>query len=286
MNTITDIIKPELHNLEAILSLSNNNNVATLALQELNYLEQQAVQKPIIAQCEKNSIILAVKNVLRKNLSLDPSAGLVYIKTRSVSVNNTWVTVLEIQETANGLLSYNRQLGRILDYENPQVKEDATGKTIGVSMKILKPSPLGPRWETYSFNEGDFLRWRRASHKENKRGYKPNNGKPVPNDDDTVLNYANPNYTNWKGGLDPEFARAKCIRHSLKKLGSNPNEGIGLMPMHAETPINATTAIIEAEDHDFTPHEEINTQINEPQTNFSGGTATPPAGNDFIAEDL
>jgi len=38
------------------------------------------------------------------------------------------------------------------------------------------------------------------------------------------LNYANDNYTNWKGGIDPEFARAKAIRHALKKLGTNANE--------------------------------------------------------------
>ena len=75
--------------------------------------------------------------------------------------------------------------------------------------------PTG-RWEVRTFDESDFIRWQIASHKENGR-----------NKEDASLeklNYANPNYTSWKGGIDPEFARAKAIRHGLKKLGTNANE--------------------------------------------------------------
>jgi hypothetical protein len=72
------------------------------------------------------------------------------------------------------------------------------------------------RWEKRKFDESDFLRWKTKSHQENARNKQDANF--------STLNYANPNYTNWCGGIDPEFARAKAIRHSLKKLGTNPNE--------------------------------------------------------------
>lgn len=296
--TITKIIEPELPNLMAILSLNTDKDATDIqvrAFQELNYLEQHAVNKPVLLTCDQNSIILAVKNVLGKNLSLDPNAGLVYIKTRNLNVGTyqqpKWKTVLEIQETANGLLSYNRQIGRILDYTNPEVKEDADGKVVGVSMQLLKPSWPQPRWEKYSFTEGDFLRWRRASHKENKKGYKQDGNKPVPNDSDDSLNYANPNYYSWKKGPDPEFIRAKCIRHSLKKLGANPNEDIKLVPRNFAVPINNDAAIAEAEDSaEFTPHEEINTTINNeaPSTSFHGNGSPGNSGpqDDDFANNL
>ncbi len=35
------------------------------------------------------------------------------------------------------------------------------------------------------------------------------------------LNYANPLYTNFNGGIDPEFARSKVISVALKKRGTN-----------------------------------------------------------------
>lgn len=272
--TITDIVRPEINNLAAILSLNSDKDASAmqvLALQELNYLEQHTALKPAILQCEPNSIILAVKNVMRKNLSLDPSAGLVYVKSRNVNIGTyekpNWKTVLEVQETANGLLSYNRQLGRIMDYTNPKIKEDDNGKTIGVSMQILKPSYPQPRWEEYSFNEGDFMRWRKASHKENKKGYKQGSNKPVPDDD--TLNYANPNYTNWKNGLDPEFARAKCIRHSLKKLGSNPNENMQVIingpKFKPVIDINVAESEADDDNQGYVQHEEVHSAINENQ---------------------
>jgi hypothetical protein len=274
--TISDIIKPELPEITALLSLNNTGDIQTMAMQELNYLEQQAALKPIILQCEKVSIVLAVKNVLRKNLSLDPNAGLVYLKTRNTNVGTyekpIWKLVLEVQETANGIISYNRQIGRMLDCTNPKVKKDSTGKVIGVSMEILKPSYRDTRWELYEFDESDFIRWQRASHKENKKGYKDNKGMKVPNDE--TLNYANPNYTSWLNGIDPEFARAKCIRHSFKKLGSNPNEQAKLTFKIPEPLIDPRIAITEAEDQDFTPHEEITSQVNEsqPHTNNQNDT--------------
>lgn len=217
-----DIVKQEQPALEKILALNARpgTDVATIAAQEIMYFEAITETKPDFLKCTPQSIVLAIRDVMKKNLTLDPNAGLVYIKTRSVNIGTrdkpNWISVLEIQPTANGYISINRQLGRILDYTYPEVTKDGTGKVIEVSMKILLPSVVNPRWEKRTFDESDFMRWRIASHKENGRGKQDANT--------STLNYANANYTSWKGGMDPEFARAKCIKHSLKKLGTNQQE--------------------------------------------------------------
>lgn len=218
-----DLVKSELPTLQKILALHApiGADMATIAAQELMYLEAIAQTKPDILQCTPQSVLLAVKSVMQKNLTLDPQAGLVYVKTRKVNTSpygqpEKWVKVVEMMPTVNGLISINRQLGRILDYTNPRVVIDATGKVVGVSMQLLIPSYNKPRWELYEFDESYFMRWRIASHKENSRNKSDANA--------TTLNYANPNYTSHQGGIDPEFARAKCIRHSVKKLGTNPQE--------------------------------------------------------------
>lgn len=257
--TVTDIIKPELPTLTAILSLSNDkdkNILQTLALQELSYLEEHVLTKPEIATCHPQSILLAVKNVMRKNLTLDPSAGLVYIKTRKKEINGKWVLMLEAQETANGLLSYNRQFGRLLDFTNPKVTKNEKGRVIGVTMRILKPSYPQPRWEDFEYDESDFNRWATASHKERGRGKADASLQ--------TLNYANHLYRSWQGGIDPEFARAKCIRHSVKKLGTNPNElQLPIVNNIEVKPIDPNIAEAEAADEnaDYVQHEEINSEI-------------------------
>lgn len=274
-NKIRDIIKPEMPSLQALLSLNagKDADVATLALQEMAYLEQTALTKPEILECEPSSIVLAVKNVLRKNLTMDPLAGLVYIKFRSVNVGTeekkVWKKVLEIQETVNGILSYTRQRGLILDFTNPEVEKNQNGMVIGVSMQILKPSYPKPRWETFKYDESDFMRWKRASHKERSRNKK--------DADYNALNYANILYSSWQKGIDPEFARAKCLRHSLKKLGANPNE-IPLNSMNTKTAvINPEIAATEAGDNiEFDQHEEVSSEINQQENH----------NNDFNTDDL
>lgn len=265
-----DIVRNDLPTLEKILSLSAapGTDVATIAAQEFMYLEAIAQSKPEVYNCTPQSILLAVKGVMRQNLTLDPYAGLVYTKTRNVNIGTQqapiWAKVLEMMPTANGLISINRQLGRILDYTNPEVKKDITGKVVEVSMKILKPSYGAPRWETYTFDESDFTRWQRASHKENARNKQ--------DADANKLNYANPNYTNWKGGIDPEFARAKCIRHSLKKLGTNPQEVASASVKVAGVPQDR---VIDPEKDEYVDtqsgemytdviHEELNSTLGEP----------------------
>lgn len=293
-NTITDIIKPELPNLVAILSLNSDKETAmiqVLALQELNYLEQHATNNQKLLQCDQNSIILAVKNVLRKNLSLDPDAGLVYVKTRNINIGTyekpVWKTVMETQETVNGKISYNRQIGRLYDYKRPKIFKDASGKVIGGEVELQTPGFQGqPRWETYDYDESDIERWRRFSHVENSKGYKQNSGKEAP--DLKTLNWANKLYTSWKGGPDPEFIRAKILRHSLKKLGSNSNEGVIIIPpaKYAQA-VDAKMAMMEAEEDnlhdDFAQHEELNSTINETQATSRSNT---PSTDTFNPEDL
>jgi hypothetical protein len=220
-----ELLKESVPEIKAILALNARPgvDVDTMALQELENLRLLAITKPEIMQCMPQSVLLALKMVLKQNLTLDPYAGLIYIKTRNVKVGtddkgqDVWKKALEIQPSANGLISIARQCGRILDIKRPEVQKDPqSGKVTSVTVEILLPSTPSPRWETFKFDTDDFYRWQRASHKENGRNKKDASAE--------TLNYANDNYTNWKGGLDPEFARAKAIRHALKKLGTNQNE--------------------------------------------------------------
>lgn len=281
MNTeLTRILNEERPTLEALLKLncSPGTDVATIVLQELEYLQMAAINNPAILECDPNTIVYAVKSVLKKNLSLDPGQGLVYIKTRSVEIKGKWVKVLEVSDSANGKISVARQCGRLLDCKNPVVEKDARGKVIGVSVELLVPSIPSPRWDVRSFDESDFERWRRASHRERARSYKEGVGKKAP--DEKTYNYANALYTSWLGGMDPEFARAKAISHGIKKLGTNQNESraTGIVIQ------NPTQIIIDPEmdrqangdeTENFTPAEVISTTTNQP-------TIT----NEFNMEDL
>ena len=236
-------LKESLPEIKAIMGLHAKNgvNLEALALQELDNLQMIANGKPEIYECMPQSVLLAVKNVLKQNLTLDPYAGLVYVKTRGVKISSNpdvYAKVLEIQPSANGLISIARQCGRILDMKRPEVTYDEKGKVKGCSVEILLPSAGNTtRWEKFSFDESDILRWRRASDKENGRGKQDVGSENYK--------YANANYTNWNGGVDPEFARAKAVRHALKKLGTNQNEVI-YVPKTGTMPAGPlTTTIVE-----------------------------------------
>lgn len=266
---VLQLAKKELPQLKAIIGLSaiKGTDVETLALQELEYLQMIGTTKPEIYECMPQSIIAAVKTILKQNLTLDPYAGLVYVKTRNIKVADQWQKVLEIQPSANGIISINRQCGRIMDIERPETLKDDKGKVIGVKVKYLVPSfnEEGKRcykWRIIEFDESDFLRWRRASHKENGRNKADANPES--------LNYANPNYTSWKGGIDPEFARAKAIRHGLKKLGTNQNETTGTKYELRNTNV-VDNAADEAVFHDeYISHEDVSHETQSPvNTNHS-----------------
>lgn len=258
------LVKQELPQFQALIALNARPgiDVATLAAQELEFLEQRALTTPAIYDCVPQTIIMAVKGAISKNLSLDPDAGLTYVKTRNIKVgDNQWAKALEVQPTANGLISINRQCGRILDVKRPEVTKDRDGKVVGVTAIFQLPAfdengKKCTRWEEIDFDEDDFYRWQRASHKENGRNKQDADAK--------TMNYANENYTNFKGGIDPEFARAKAIRHGLKKLGTNLNE----RRMEKIDVVDAKYKLVDesadeaaANDEGFTPAEIVGSQV-------------------------
>lgn len=209
--------KPELQAL-VNLNCQDNSKAVAIVQQELEFLKEIALTNPTLLNCTPESAVLAVKRAMKNNLTLDPQAGLIYVKTRNINTGTQtaplWTTVMETQETANGIISKLRMFGRILDVKRPSVEFDATGKVVSVTIEWLVPSTPQPRWESATFTEYEFSKWRAASHKEKSRGKQ----------DATSKDYSNPLYTSWKGGIDAEFARAKAIRHALKKLGANANE--------------------------------------------------------------
>jgi hypothetical protein len=242
-------LKNELPNFTELVRVANPNvkHLEAVVLTEIANLETMSISKQELLQCDIRSIDSAIRFVLKNNLTLDPNAGLVYTKTRNVKVGQAWAKVIEVQPTCEGLLSIAYQCGKILDHDRPEVTKDANGKVIGVSFRYLKPSFGQPRWVEITFDESDFKKWRSASHKENGRGKEDGNTK----------DYSNPNYSSFNGGIDPEFARAKAIRHSLKKLGTNPNERFAApvsKPMERTVDVSMD---MEASQEEFSEHEEI-----------------------------
>jgi len=210
-----DLIIQEKSTIEGIIRLnaSAGTDVAAIALQELDFLGMHMIAKPFIANCIPETIIQAVKYSLKNNLSLDPNAGLVYLMPTSVSIGGSYKQALEIKPTADGKLSIAYQCGTILDNKRPVVTKDSFGKVTSASVEILVPSVPGPRWEKIEMDCADFERLRKFSHIKNARG--------KADADINKLNYANPLYTNFNGGIDPEFARSKVVSAALKKRGTN-----------------------------------------------------------------
>lgn len=255
-------LEAELPQLQAILSLNANEgiDVKTLVAQELEYLRMHALTKPEIMDCIPTTVVMAVKWVLKQNLSMDPYAGLVYIKTRGVKINGEWKNALEITKTCNGELSVAYQCGKIKDHKIPTITKKENGAVEKVQFEFQVASG---RWETREFDDTDFYRWQRASHKENSKRWKAESGKPQPDAD--KMNYANENYENFRGGIDPEFARAKAIKHGLKKLGTNPNEGRFskiVMPSEKKIIIDPEKEASAIDDDKYTAHEEVGSTLN------------------------
>lgn len=251
------VLQKEAKQLQAVLAISvgPNADVRTLVLEELKHLEYAALSKPEILKCDPRTMVAALRKVMRSNLSLDPYQGLVYIKTRNVNIgtkaapNN--ILALEIEPTANGLISENRQAGRILDVDRPEVKYDSQGVVISVSVRFLKSTfddkgNKATRWQEIVFDQSDILRWKKASHRQNSGGAPDGN-----------FEKANALYRSHNGGVDPEFARAKAIRHGLKKLGTNLNEkGVAGPAGNAKPIIDPTLATTEANE-EFQQYEEV-----------------------------
>lgn len=259
-NQMIELATKELPTLSALVKLNSlpGTDASTIALQELEYMQQLALTKPVIYECLPETVISCIKYVMKNNLSFDPNAGLIYVKSRTSEVNGQKVKVLEVQPSADGLISIARQCGRILDVDRPAITKNAEGKVIAVTARFLVPSfdenrrPIA-KWKEIEFDESDFKRWQIASHKENGR-YKT---------DSSTVDYSNPNYKSLNKGIDPEFARAKAIRHGLKKLGTNQNEARATQIItpaekkHVVEPGADEAVMSDDASHEYIPHEDV-----------------------------
>lgn len=236
--TILHENKPTLAQL-AMVNLpsgTTEEEAQRVALKEISNFDMILQTKPDLAGCTPMSVLLAVKQTICDNLTLAPSAGLVYLIPSKVG--NNWVVTYT--PTANGLLSMAYQSGAILDNKRPVVTFDGDGKVNSVTVEFLVPSYPQPRWEVITFTEAHFKKWRDASTKKNQ-------GK------------TNANYTSWNGGIDPEFAGTKAIRHGLNKRGSNGNAprnvDMSSIKFEPETAIDKDST-------EFASHTEIESNIN------------------------
>lgn len=237
MSTAIEKLKESQATLESIMRLNNpNGDVATMVLQEIQYVEERITLSPSIAECTTESILICVRKAIANNLTLDPDAKLMYMIPGSVKVNDKWVKVLTAPRTANGELSVAYQCGTILDHERPIAEYNDKFQCVKVIVKLQRPSVPVPRWETITYDGVYFHKWKVASHKKNARG---------KNDADLeTLNYANELYSSFNGGIDPEFAIAKSLRHSLEKLGTNPN---AKRATNITIPLEKTVQVFDAE---------------------------------------
>ncbi len=273
--TALSLLKPELPTIEALIRLNSvtGTDVAAIAMQELDFLSMHMIAKPFIAECIPETIIQAVKYSLKNNLSLDPNAGLVYLMPTSVKVGAGYKNALEIKPTADGKLSIAYQCRTILDHERAVITKNETGKVISCSIRILLPSVPNPRWEKIEMDYADFERLRKYSHIKNARGKQDANL--------ATLNYANPLYSNFNGGIDPEFARSKVVSAALKKRGTNLAAKLSeKIVISSEQGKEVVTDVVT--DHDFSEYIEVKDAIQNEATTTTSFTATKMPN----AEDL
>lgn len=221
--------------------------------------------------CTNLSKLLLVKQVINDNLSLSQSAGLVYTVPSRVKVGqngnqDVYEWVVTYDPTANGRLSIAYQAGTILDHKRPEIKFDGNGKVESVTWEyLLNVRPSG-RWESVTFNQTNFEKWQRASAAKNK-------------------GTANGNYTNWNGGIDPEFAGTKAIRHGLKKLGTNINAPKAFLPSEAPIKYEPISSVMKeaGDEAGFTESEVVGTQFHVTTHEIINTNPTPTVSQDDLA---
>lgn len=203
--------KPTLAQL-ILVSMPKGSTIeeaTNVAIKEISNYEMLLSMKPELKVCNPRSVLHAVKQCISDGLTLNQSAGLVYLLPTKVKVGqngnqDVYDWALSYDPTANGRLSIAYQSGSILDHKRPTFTFDESGKVDTVTFEFLVPSYKEPRWEIVTFGKMHFEKWMNASAKKNKGS-------------------ANMNYTSWRGGIDPEFAATKAIRHGLAKRGTNLN---------------------------------------------------------------
>ena len=272
------ILQPEIPTLEALTRRYYSGDVSINVLQQINYLYSQADLKPFIKDCNEESIKRAVRYAVDNNLTLDPNETLVYLMPEYAKIDGKFVQTLRITPTADGKISIAKQAGTILDSKRPTVKtETGSKRVISACVEIQVPTfdakgNPATRWEPVEIDEYEFERLKSYSHKKNARTWKQESGKPKP--DLATLNYANPLYTSYFGGIDPEFARAKVVSNALKKRGTNR----GAAAKNIVNPI--AIEAIKKED-EFTVFEEVKIVQTAPVHTTSTAATLFPDANDL-----
>tara|TARA_R110000796_G_scaffold60642_9_gene140310 strand:- start:3939 stop:4685 length:747 start_codon:yes stop_codon:yes gene_type:complete len=210
--------KPALLKIASYVLGKPSTEIEGVVESEMFYLQQRVSLSGPLQECTQESLLMCIRHAIRDNMSLDESAGLVYIYPQGVKTKSgNWVKVAKYELSPNGLLSLARQTGSILD--NTQVKLVKDGKkVIGGNIELLLPSTPSPRWETFEFDIDDIERWKKFSAKKNKG---------TPN----ALYLSGP-----EGSIDSGFMKAKVLKHSLKNKGTNVSETRGqiLKPLPEE----------------------------------------------------
>lgn len=224
---------------------SSIEDAQRLALKEIMNYEIILSNRPELSVCSPESVLMAIKACIADNLTLAPNAGLVYLFPGKVLVKvegstKTYKDVLNYDPSAEGRLSIAYQAGTILDHKRPEYDFDSTGKLKSVSCEFLVPSYPNPRWDKVSYDNDFFTKL----HAKSKAKFGGN---------------GNANYTSWNGGIDPEFAFSKLIRHGLKKRGTNMNAGRKAVAPNIEPVISPEKGLAESKEngHEYTNFEEL-----------------------------
>jgi hypothetical protein len=203
--------------LELIASLIFKDNAKAVVETEIAMLEIAMLENEKIAACTDLSKVMALNFALKNGLSLDPTAGLIYLIPRKKLVKDShnrdvWIDHLHAEPSVKALVSQAYRCGKLVDIISQEVKYDDKGRVASVHTSIQ--TPYGRK--DYIHNGIQFRRWAAFSHKNNSRN--PRSDKPV---DDSKLNYANPLYFSQNGSIDESFAKTKALKNIILGMRIN-----------------------------------------------------------------
>ncbi len=235
---------------------SSSEDAEMVLIREMSNFEMLVANKPELEGCSPISVLQAFKECISNNLTFAPSAGLVYlypsmIKTGVDPKTNQAIKtkVLVFDPSAEGRLSIAFQAGTILDLKRPVYEYNDKNQITKISCEFLVPSSPAPRWDLVSMDAAEFTRLMQKSA--------------------AKFGTANAGYTSHNGGIDPEFAFAKLIRHKLKKRGTNMNAQRNPVPAnipHVIDPAKGMSESIEStvnEGHEYVAYQEIATNVDQ-----------------------
>ena len=189
-------ISDQLPTLTKIAKFANPSmsieDAEILALTEIDELQSIISSSEYLLKCTEDSAIRVLRSVIKKGLTVDQSVKLVYILPNY----NSYLKCYEVTapETVDGKLYLAYRSGRIVDHRACEFKDGI----FTFSYKLIDG-----RWQEFEYDWSFFKRLMGFSEKKNK-------GK------------INQLYGSDISTIDPSFAKAKVIKHSLSKLGINP----------------------------------------------------------------